>query len=311
MTKKNESATTELTKEMSIGERFANKVLSEMATIAGSPEEISPYKKTLVRHLFLSVNAALEEAEKRRAERNNQGKAPYVWANVNMPKLAQKSLHIVNLGLDACIPNHVSPVFFWDEVTKSYAPQLTIGYVGKDYCMREMSIDPPVNIVYELLYSTDRFVPHKKDMSHPVETYEFDITTPLDRGSVVGGFGYIEYETPALNKIEIVTLKDFEAAKTRSIKLAGAASFWHTQETSMQYKTIVSITTKRIRLDPHKINDSFYALEQQEEEVIQQDINSKANSVEVDLNGFEQKPVVTTTTTISDSPSFSDEKPNF
>ena len=35
--------------------------------------------------------------------------------------------------------------------------------------------------------------------SHPVASYEFEITNPFDRGDIVGGFGYLEYDDPTQN----------------------------------------------------------------------------------------------------------------
>ena len=44
----------------------------------------------------------------------------------------------------------------------------------------------------------------------------------FDRGKIVGGFGYIEFEDATKNKLIIMTLKDIEKRKTRH----AAAEFW-------------------------------------------------------------------------------------
>ena len=244
--------------DATMSERFTKMVMREFGAIASGVVTFSDQQQRLAHHMYQKLDATLQEMEKKRLDKNETGKQPIIWANVNMQKLALDSVHRIELGLDALIPNHIWPIPYWNSRGKKYDVDLRIGYIGKDYYRRKMAIDPPKDIRYELVYTTDDLVVFMKSRSNPIETYEFNITKPFDRGVVKGGFAYLDYADQTKNKLILLSLKDFEMAKSA----AKSTDFWGGQYVEkMQYKTIVLRATDRLQIDPEKINASFLAVE--------------------------------------------------
>lgn len=265
--------------EKSISERFCSMVMQQFQAAFGNGMKFTPYQKELAQHLYLRIDHALQEAETKRIK-NGEKKSPYTWENINLPKLAIDAVHRINLGLDGLIDNHISPVAYWNSRAGKYNLNLQIGYVGKDYYRRKMAIDPPVDVIYELIYSKDEFTPIKKDVDHEIETYKLKINNPWDRGEVVGGFGYIIYSDPKKNKLIPVSEKDFQ----KSESCAPSKEFWKTNPIPMRYKTIVHRTTDKIPPDPEKINKSYMIVEQDDiEETILGQIEDNANKKPIDI----------------------------
>src|SRR5690606_11354912 len=176
------------------------------------------------------------------------------WHNVDRQKLALDTVHRVSLGLDALIPNHISPVFYWNSKKNCYDVDLSIGYVGRDFIAREHALEVPVGIVYELVYSTDTFKALPKSAARDVEAYEFEITSPFDRGEIVGGFGYIIYDDPRKNRLVLVTKRDFRRSQGSS-----KSNFWQNHDVEMHLKTVVHRTATKVPLDPRKVNAAAFA----------------------------------------------------
>lgn len=277
-------------KEISASERFTQMIIKEFGNISGNGIELSPEKRKLAQHLFISIDKKLTEHELKRQDTEHELKRqdkghkdsiPIVWSNINLPKLAQDAIHRINLGLDAFITNHIHIIPYFNSKGKKYDIDLRIGYLGKDYYRRKMATDPPQDIIYELVYENDTFKPIKKDINNKVENYVFSITKPFERGEIIGGFGYIIYENSSKNKLIIVTEKDFEKAR----KNTKADNFWKNYSEKMRYKTIVHRTTEILSPDPEKINKSYMIVEEQdrEEERIFQEIEEKANRELLDI----------------------------
>ncbi|GAH17978.1 unnamed protein product, partial [marine sediment metagenome] len=188
--------------EPTYSQRFTNMVVKEFSREVGKLE-MTPYQERLAQHLFIGVDMSLKKLETDRAKKNAD-KLPVVWSNVNMEKLAIDAVHRVELGLDALIPNHIHTIPYLNGKTKKYDLDLQIGYVGKDYYKQKMAINTPKEIIYQLVYETDTFEPIMKTRGAETESYNFQITKPFARGAVIGGFGYIIYEDPTLNKLVIV-----------------------------------------------------------------------------------------------------------
>ena len=174
-----------------------------------------------------------------------------------MTKLALDAVHRIGLGLDALIPNHLHPIPYFNKRLKKYDLDLRLGYVGKDYCRRELAIEKPLDIRYELVYTNDVFKPLMKSSQYSIEDYQFEIPKPFDRGEVIGGFGYIMYDDTIKNKLIIVPLKEFEKAE----KIAKTQDFWGESnwKERMQYKTLVHRVTDKLPIDPKKLNIKSYA----------------------------------------------------
>ena len=237
-------------------QRFTAIVLREFNGLTGTDLGLNDFQKKLAQHLFVKVDIALKSFE---AKRKGSSVAPYTWANVNLDKLAVDAIYRIDLGLDALIPNHIHPVPYFNERAGKYDLDLRVGYAGKDYYHRKFAVDPPVTVVYELVYSTDKFKPIK--LSDGVSKYEFEITQPFDRGQVVGGFGYVIYDDLRKNQLIIVSEEDFE----RSRKLARSTEFWDNYPIEMRLKTLVHRVTDKIPLDPTKTNKSYAAVEKDDE----------------------------------------------
>lgn len=241
--------------EPTYSQRFTAAVVKEFGNEVGVIE-LSPYQQTLAKHLFIAVDTQLKSLEAKRLEKK-QDKAPIVWQNVNMAKLALDAVHRVELGLDALIPNHIHPVPYFNKALKKYDLSLDIGYAGKDCYKRKLAIDPPVDIIYELVHKTDTFKPIKKSAINQAESYEFVINEPFSRGEVIGGFGYIVQEDPTKNQLVIVTKEDMDKSK----RLAKSDTFWKAHPKEMQFVVLVRRTTAKIALDPEKINASVHHVE--------------------------------------------------
>lgn len=241
--------------EPTYSQRFTSMVVKEFGNEVGTLA-LTPYQQRLAQHLFVAIDTQLKNLEAKRLDKGVKG-TEIVWANINMNKLAIDSVHRIELGLDALIPNHIHAIPYFNKRLKKYDLDLRIGYAGKDCYRRKVALDEPVDIIYELVYANDRFSPIKKSAASEVESYEFEISNPFDRGEVVGGFGYIIQENPKKNKLVIVTKVDFDKSKSK----AQSDTFWKAHPIEMMYKTLIHRTTSKIAIDPEKVNASLMAVE--------------------------------------------------
>ncbi|RKD22577.1 hypothetical protein BEP19_09965 [Ammoniphilus oxalaticus] len=277
MSNKNEVANKDTSLQATQSERFLASVQQQFAAEAGAPVAFTDYEKTLAQHLFLKVDNVLKDLE---TKRSNDKQSSYTWNNVNMRKLALDAVHRVKLGLDALIPNHIHPVPYFNKREGKYDLDLRVGYVGEAYYRAQVAVDPPIDIVYELVYSNDHFKPIKKSFSNEVESYEFDVKNPFDRGEIIGGFGYLAFEDPKKNKLVIVTEDDFQ--KSRSA--AQSKTFWDGHPAEMRYKTLVHRVTEHLEVDPKKVNAASYAYVegQEKDSAVMREINENANQEIID-----------------------------
>jgi recombination protein RecT len=243
---------------------------------------LTPHQKRLAQHLFLHIDTTLKGLEAKRSEKGGSNGTAMVWNNVNMAKLALDAVHRIDLGLDALIPNHISPIPYYNKTLQKYDLDLRVGYVGKDLYRRKFATEEPLNIIYELVYSTDKFKPLKRGPNNETETYEFEITNPFERGDVVGGFGYIMYADPQKNKLVLVSEKDFQ----RSRACARSKDFWDKNPVEMRFKTLVHRVTDKLPLDPRKISDSFTAVEGADngEMAVDAEVAAEANQQPLDID---------------------------
>jgi recombination protein RecT len=272
-------------REPTISERFTGMVIKEFSGTVGDGVQLSEDQKRLAQHLFVKIDAALNALESKRLKENKNGE-PIVWNNINMQKLALDAMHRIELGLDALIPNHIHPIPYWNGKQQKYDLDLRIGYVGKDYYRRTVALDQPKDIIYELVYSTDKFVALKKSINNKIESFEFEIKKPFDRGDILGGFGYIVYEDETKNKLVLVTAKDFDKSKSK-----GNNVFWSNYPTEMKYKTLVTRVTDKLTIDPKKVSASYGAVEEQElEDSIEAEITENANQTPIDTTATVVEP---------------------
>lgn len=256
---------TEVTKaKTTLAMRFQQKVELELSTIS-SGVVLNPHQKQLVQNMFFAVDGALIAAEAKRLKSGNSNQLPYTWDNINMRKLTFDAMNRSRLGLDASLPNHIHPVPYMNNKEGKYDITLMIGYSGKDHYRRKVAKDEPVDIRYELVYSTDHFKQLARDSNRSVEDYEFEVKEPFNRGDIIGGFGYISFKDKTKNKIIVVTKKDFD-------KVSNNGNFWKDWYEMMCYKTLVHRVTSRLEPDPMKVatlfGASFKSVEQEDNDMM-------------------------------------------
>lgn len=280
-------------REATVSERFLADVERQFEAQMGEGVSFSPLQKRLTQHMFLKMDQALKAAEAKRTKGTE-----FTWQNVNRQQLALDTVHRVSLELDPLIPNHVHPVFYFNGRTKKYDVNLMTGYVGLDHVVRKFAAEPPLAIRYELVYDTDHFKALPRSSDRDVEGYEFEITSPFDRGNIIGGFGYIEYEEPRKNRLVLVTQRDFERAKASS-----RGGFWASNDVEMHFKTVVRRVTSRIQLDTQRVNAAALAAAMEDEEdaneravtTISVDAVQHANQKVLDVPRVERRPEPVTT----------------
>ncbi|MFA6662018.1 MAG: recombinase RecT, partial [Bacilli bacterium] len=254
---------------------------------------------------FIGIDRALQVQEENRVRKNEKctdpkymNDLPYIWQNVNLKDLALDVVHYARMGLDMMQKNHISPIPYKNNKTNMYDITLMPGYVGIEYIARKYATEPPTAVTTELVYSTDTFKPIKKNRENKVESYEFEINNPFDRGEIIGGFGYIEYSDPAKNTLIIMTKADVEKRKPQY----AAAEFWGgtikkyvngkltSVETDGWYPEMFEKTIRRevfnekhIQRDPQKIDDNYQYMKMREsrmaEMAAQNEIDANANTI--------------------------------
>lgn len=272
-------------------ERFSAMVLDKLKEATGAVEVWNEYDMKLAQNLYVFLSNSLPKLE---ADRKNANRPPIIWKNVDLDMLAVDCKRIVVSGLDPRIKNHVHVKPYFLEKVGKYTLDLTPGFVGLDYVVRETSLYPIEDIVYELIHENDHFKVLKKNANRAIESYEFEITNPFDRGKVIGGFGYVAFKDETKNFVKIVTAKDFEKARDK----APTKMIWDAWPDNMKYKTLVRRTTALITKDPKKVNryDALMKLEESQtvEGVIDQVSHEATQALSepeiIDVDGFDDEP---------------------
>lgn len=259
MSKKKETAVVK--KETSMSERFISKVTQEMASAIGQGVKFSESQKRLATNLFVKVDNDLQNAEADRLKKKKGG-VPITWKNVNMQKLALDAAHRITLGLDALVPNHLFTIPYHNGKTDKYDLDLRIGYKGMHHYRVKFSADDVVDIRYELVHANDHFKVLKRNAERNIESYEFDVTEPFDRGEVIGGFGYIIYKDQTKNKVVVLSREYFDKIKNAWQSGPVWKGDWEEQ---MQLKTVVHRTTEALDIDTTKTNMSYHYVEAQDD----------------------------------------------
>lgn len=295
--------------QANMSERFMHKVIHEFSGSVGE-FQITEYQRQLIQGYFIGVDRALKTAEAERLRKNEANRdhkydntLPITWANVNMADLALDVVHYARLGLDTMQANFITPIPYLNKKAERYDINLMLGYNGIKYIAEKFALCPPKNVTIELVYSTDSFTPHKKGRGNDVESYDFEIVNPFDRGSIVGGFGYIEYDDPKKNELVIMSMKDIEKRKPKYASAnfwGGKASEWNNGNKvevdkegwldEMCRKTIIRevYSPKHILLDPRKVDENYQYMKDREarlaeaQEDMQTIINVTANTVPVE-----------------------------
>lgn len=299
-------------------QRFTNLVISEFAESTAAPIQLNDNQKRLVQGYFIIIDRTLKDAEIKRIAKNESNSnhqydnnIPFDWEHVNMRDLALDAVHAARMGLDMQEEAHLYPVPFANKKKGCYDIAFLEGYAGKQYKALKYAITPPKAVTIEVVYSNDKFNVYKKSRENPYDSYDFDVSSPFDRGEIVGGFGYIEYADPANNELVILTLNDI---KKRAQK--GSPEFWGTKMTGKQVtswennkkvtkdadgwsdemvrKTIVRevYSKKHIPIDPSKLDDDFQHFKEREVIYAQAEIEDEAeeNSNSIPLDFGQERP---------------------
>lgn len=277
MAKKNEIAKV----EANMSERFMIKVVDEFGSGVGDVA-LTQHQKRLAQNYFMCIDNILKVGEQKRLSTTyKQDPVPLVWANLNMQSLARSVVSCARIGWDALEKNHVHPIPFKNNKTGQYDIVFIPGYNGLEIKAKKYGLDVPDNVVIEVVYSNDTFQILKKDRNNKIEGYDFSVTNPFDRGEIVGGFYYHEFENnPEKNKLVVMSMKDIEKRKPKY----ASAEFWGGEKDKwvkdektgknvkkgteqvegwreqMIYKTIKRAAYSAITIDSQKIDDSYQHL---------------------------------------------------
>ncbi len=257
-------------KKENMSERFTNMVLQEFGSNVAGALEVTDYQRRLIQGYFIAIDRALKNAEEERLRKNSKNSdhkydngLPVVWNNVNLTDLALDIVHYARMGLDMMQDNHLFPIPYKNNKAQKYDITLMPGYNGIQYIAEKYAVEKPLSVTIELVYDSDTFQPIKKSATNRVESYEFVINKPFDRGNVVGGFGYIEYADFAKNQLIIMTMKDIEKRKPKY----ASAKVWENgkqveTETDGWFEEMCIKTIKRevyvlSNIDEDNMSDSF------------------------------------------------------
>lgn len=294
--------------QLSMSERFTNQVLREFGSNVAGAIQVTDYQRQLIQGYFIAIDRALKMAEEARIRKNENNKdhrydnnLPVTWNNVNLNDLALDVVHYARMGLDMMQDNHLFPIPYRNNKTNKYDITLMPGYNGIQYIAEKYAVEKPLAVTIELVYSTDTFKPIKKSKDNKIESYEFEINNAFDRGTIVGGFGYIEFEDPVKNKLVIMTKKDIEKRKPAYASAefwGGTTKVWENgkqveKETDGWYEEMCLKTLKRevysakhIPRDPKKIDDAYQYMKMREaryaEIEAQNEIDQNANAILID-----------------------------
>ena len=265
---------------ITVGQAFVDKVMREFCTEVGEVK-VTAEMKRLIQGYFMGCDNALREAEKNRPD----GKTPYTWTNIDInSSLAQNIMNSARLGLDMSLPNQLFAVPYFDNKKKKYSFSFMPGYKGREIVVRKYSLDTIEEVIVELVYGNDEFKALKKDAHHPSDTYEFTITNPFNRGVVVGGFAYIRFTDERKNLLVIMSKAEID----KRMNKASSKVFWGNWYDEMALKTILIKASKKITIDPQKIDDSYKMLiaseDKSSEQLLEAEIMDKANSIPVNID---------------------------
>lgn len=305
-TEKNSTAVGEVKQSQS--ERFTNAVMKEFSSNNGEVK-LTPFQKKLCQNYFIKIDQTLKDAEKKRLAKSPEyrDELSLTWENVNMSKLAVDVIAYSSVELDPTQPNHINMIPYKNTANNKYDMGFVIGYRGMELKAKKYGLEVPIDVVVELVYSTDKFKQFKKDMNNPIESYTLEVTNDFNRGDVVGGFWYHIFENPEKNKLKVFSLKDIEKRKPAY----ASAEFWGGEKDvwkngkktgekekidgwfeEMALKTISRNAFNAITIDSKKIDDNYLAIIQKETEmkdaIIQNEVLAEANKEPLDFSSAEE-----------------------
>jgi recombination protein RecT len=292
--------------QLSMSQRFTEMVVKEATSTGGVA--LTNFQKRLAQNYFVACDAMLRTAEEKRMKKSQDKRDPVAltWQNVNTELLARSVIAAARVGLDPAQKNHINLIPYKNGSTQKYDINFMEGYRGMELKAEKYGLDIPDAVTIEIVYSTDKFTPIKKDKDHPSETYLFEITNVFQRGEIIGGFYYYQFKAdPTKNKLMIYTLADIEKRKPEY----ASAEFWGGEKTvwkdgkptkekqkiegwfaEMVSKTLCRAAYGNITIDSQKIDDDYLVLQQVEkerlspEEDMHEEITQGANKEVIDIS---------------------------
>jgi len=267
-------------------ERFTDMVVREFSQNAGEVVKLTDFQKRLCTSYFIAVDSSLKKAEVKRLTKSEQYRdsIPVTWDNVNMPQLAVDVVACARIELDPAQNNHIAMIPYKNNSTNKYDINFTVEYKGCQLKATKYGLDSetPDDVIIELKYKNDVFKVHKKDKNNPVESYEFEMVDPFNRGEIVGGFYYYNFfKTPEKNFIKAVDVAWIEKRKPKNASAefwGGTKDKWEKDKNGknvkvgtedvegwkeeMYYKTIYRAAYNAITIDSKKIDDNYVKLSQ-------------------------------------------------
>ena len=289
--------------QLTVSERFTNKVIEEFTGGVGEIQ-LSDFQRRLAQNYFMAVDIALKTAEvNRQRKRKNKDPLPVTWENIDMQELARDVVTYARIGLDPSQKNHINPPYK-NNAKNKYDIGFIEGYRGIELKAVKYGLDVPDAVIVELVHKNDTFKVIKKDMNNKYESYEFEVVNPFDRGEIIGGFYYHAYkDNPEKNKIVTFTLADIEKRKPQY----ASVEFWGGEKTvwedgkpagkekvegwyeKMCWKTIYRAAYSDITIDSQKIDDDYLRAKQMDmkmaEARVEAEIDENANQEIIDIEG--------------------------
>jgi len=294
--------------------RFTQMVMQEFnANAPGS--QLTDAQKRLCQNYFIKLDMTLKAAEQKNAGLPEDRRATAItWPNINLEKLALDVCSFSKVGMDPLQPNHLNLIPYKNNATGKYDIGFILGYRGIELKAKRYAVETPLDVVVELVYSTDNFKQIKKDFNNDKDSYIFEVVNDFERGEIVGGFYYLQFEDSTKNRIRVFTKADIEKRKPQY----ASAEFWGGEKDEwvggkktgkkikvdgwyeeMAYKTIHRAAYNSLTIDSSKIDDAYQAMlmteSEQKEDKIAQAIEEHANKIEIGFTAAEVVPTPTAT----------------
>lgn len=218
-------------------DRFTNRVMDCYGDDSNGME-ITQQEKDCIKSYFLAIDLALKNS-----------KEGYTWSMVKLDELAPRLKHYARLGLSMDLDNHLFPIPYKSGNSGKITMNLLLGYKGRQYIATKFAVNPPKDFIVHLVGEKDKFTAIYKDANHPNDNYIFE-TNPFDKGTICGGFCYVEYEDSSLNKLTVMSLEEIMKHKPERASNQFWGGAW---KNKMYAKTLVIEACKGIALDPEKI----------------------------------------------------------
>lgn len=297
--------------EQSMSERFAIAVNKEFGKSSGKVQ-ITEFQRQLAQNYFIAIDRTLQATEAERIRKNDKNtnhnydnKIPCTWANVNLEDLSRDVMYYSKLGLDMLADNQLFAMPYRNSKTGKYDLGFIKGYNGIKMIAEKYALTPPKAVTIEVVYSTDTFKPIKKGRDNPFETYVFEVNNPFERGEIVGGFGYVEYQDEARNTLFFLNMKEIEKRKPKYAPVefwGGTKEDYKTKQSvevegwkdEMVYKTMIRHTYNKIQLDPAKVDEAYRHIQDRERDFkdleLANEIAENANKETINITPVEEPP---------------------